>query len=324
VAKALAYTSAPAPGQASMLAGSSLTPKNVPIAGSEAAVLIEKCSEVNDAVGTCALPVKRDNADGTTSLFARLDLTATSDPSGPATCDKAMPAVDAMGGELVTLTSSADITALTPFVRDAAGKPVWVAPVDPASAVAKALAYTSAPAPGQMAALQLTAQNTVALVNVACGTEGVALMQSDVAGGASAPASTLCSKQEEITPSGQDTCAYTVASETQPVTAAAAQAVSLALGKRVVSFASQAEFDAVRASLADSYAAALLASGALAGLWVDAAGSAYLPPGYSLPASGQASLLAGAALELSNAPAASTVAAILLEKCSEVDTSFGE
>jgi hypothetical protein len=175
-----------------------------------------------------------------------------------------------------------------------------------------------------MAALQLTAQNTVALVNVACGTEGVVIMQVDVAGGASAPPTTLCSKQEEISPAGQDACTYTVASAAQPVTVAVAQVAAQALGKRVVSFGSQAEYDAVRASLTGSYAAALLASGALAGLWVDAARSAYLPPGYTAPAAGEAALLAGASLALTNAPAASTVAAILLEKCSEVDTTFGE
>jgi hypothetical protein len=196
--------------------------------------------------------------------------------------------------------------------------------VDPASAVAKALGYTAAPAPGQMAALQLTAQSTVALVNVACGTEGVVIMEVDVAGGATAPATTLCSKQEEVSPAGQDACTYTVASAAQPVTVAVAQVTAQALGKRVVSFGSQAEYDAVRASLTGSYASALLASGALAGLWVDAARSAYLPPGYTTPGAGEASLLAGASLALTNVPAANTVAAILLEACSEVDTTFGE
>jgi hypothetical protein len=110
----------------------------------------------------------------------------------------------------------------------------------------------------------------------------------------------------------------------QPKSASAAQAAALALGKRLLTFGSQAEFDAVRAAITSSYAFELLSSGALAGLWVDAAGSAYLPPGYSLPASGQASLLAGASLALSNVPVATTVAGTVLEKCAEVDSSIGE
>jgi hypothetical protein len=293
------------------------------VSGTTAAVLVEKCSEINDAIGTCALPVKRDNPDGSTTLFARLDLSATSAPASPATCDKAMAAADVMGGALVRLESAADATTLTPFVTAAAGKPVWVAPVDPASAVAQALGYTTAPAPGQMAALQLTAQKTAALVNVACGTEGVAIMSVDVAGGASAPGAVLCSNQEVITPPGQ-ACEYSVLDATQPKSASAAQASAQALGKRLVSFGSQAEYDAVRAAITSSYAYELLSGGTLAGLWVDAASSAYLPPGYSLPASSEASLLAGASLALSNVPAATTVAGSVLEKCAEVDSSVGK
>jgi hypothetical protein len=163
----------------------------------------------------------------------------------------------------------------------------------------------------------------VALVNVACGTEGVVIMQVAVSGGASAPTAVLCSKQESITPPG-DSCEYSVLDATQPKSSGAAQAAALALGKRLVTFGSQAEFDAVRSAITSSYAYALLTSGALAGLWVDADSSAYLPPGYSLPASGQASLLAGAALALNNVPAATTVAGSVLEKCAEVDSSIGE
>ena len=91
-----------------------------------------------------------------------------------------------------------------------------------------------------------------------------------------------------------------------------------------MSFASEAEYNAVRESLAGSRAAALLARGALAGLWVDMAGSTYKPNGYSLPRAGQASMLAGASLTPTNVPTSSTVAAVLVKKCSEIDDSIGE
>ena len=231
-----------------------------------------------------------------------------------------------MGGDLVQLGSAADVTLLRATVVAAAGKPVWVAPVELASAVAAALQYKTAPGPGEMAALVLES-GSVVLKNVACGTEGVVVMQADVAGTASAPASIACAKQEAVDPAGCEsceTCDYTVLSASQPVSASAAEAAAAALGKRLVSFATEAEYDAVRASLAGSNAAALLASGALAGLWVDVVGSVYTPPGYTLPASGEAALLAGASLTLTNVPAASTLAGALLKKCSEVDSTIGE
>jgi hypothetical protein len=275
--------------------------------------------------GTCALPIKRDNGDGTTSLFARLDLTNATDPSGPATCDKVDEAVASMGGTLITLTSAADLTLLRGIVSEAAGKPVWVAPVDPTSALAVALGYTSAPAPGQMAALQLVS-GAVRLVNVPCGTEGVVVMETQVAGAVSAPAATVCGKLEVVEPmcAPCEACDYAVLDAAKPISLAAADAAASALGKLLATFSSQEQYDAVRASLAGSNAAALLASGALAGLWVDMAGSAYRPDGYTLPAAGQASLLAGASLTPTNVPVATTVAAALVTKCAEVDTTIGE
>ena len=80
----------------------------------------------------------------------------------------------------------------------------------------------------------------------------------------------------------------------------------------------------MRESLAGSRAAALLARGALAGLWVDMASSAYLPDGYTLPGAGQASMLAGTSLTPKNVPVASSAAAVLVEKCSEIDDTIGE
>ena len=234
-----------------------------------------------------------------------------------------MAAAEAMGGSLPSLRSAADVDAMRSLVQAAAGKPVWVAPVDVASSVAAALSYTVGPSAGQMAALRLVSSSTVALVNVACGTEGVAVMQTDVASPASAPSSTTCTKQEVITPQGE-ACDYAVLNAAQPVSSSAAVAAAQALGKKVLSFASKAEYDAVRASLAGSYAAELLASGALPGLWVDFVGSAYRPAGYSLPGPGEASLLAGAALTPANAPVASTTAGVLVKKCSELDDSVGE
>jgi hypothetical protein len=163
----------------------------------------------------------------------------------------------------------------------------------------------------------------VRLVNVPCGTEGVVVMETEVAGAASAPATTVCGKLEDIRPVNE-TCDYAVLDATKPISLAAAEASTSALGKALVTFSSQEQYDAVRASLAGSNAAALLASGALAGLWVDMAGSVYRPDGYTLPASGQASLLAGASLTPTNVPVATTVAAALVTKCAEVDTAIGE
>ena len=272
--------------------------------------------------GTCALPIKRDNPDGTTSLFARLELSDTTDPSAPATCAAAMKAAEVMGGSLVDLATTADVSLLRAIVTEAAGKPVWVAPVDPTSALAQALGYTSGPKAGEMAALALVS-GSVRLVNVPCSTEGVAVMQSDVVGGADAPAAITCSKQEALDPEGL-TCHYAVLNASQPVSASAAEAAAAALGKRLVSFATRAEYEAVRASLAGSNTGALLSGGALVGLWVDMAGSVYLPDGYTLPRAGEASLLAGTALTPTNVPTATTVAGALVESCSEVDDSIGE
>ena len=273
--------------------------------------------------GTCALPIKRDNPDGTTSLFARLDLTDTSNPTAPATCDAAMKAVEAMGGSLPDLNSAADVAALAPFVTAAAGKPVWVAPVDPTSAQAVALGYTSGPAPGQMAALVLVSPGTVRLVNVPCGTEGVALMQSDVVGDASAPTAITCGGEEGLAATGQE-CSYAVLNVSRPVSSSAAEALATALGKRLVSFASEAQYTAILESLAGTRAAALLARGSLAGLWVDMEGSAYRPAGYSLPGPGQAAMLVGSSLTPTNVPVSSTMGAVLVQKCSEVDDAIGK
>ena len=282
---------------------------------------LHRCGRCGHA-GTCAQPIKRDNADGTTSLFARLDLTNTSTPALPTTCDKAADAADVMGGDLVVLTSAADLTLLRALVTAAAGKPVWVAPVDAASALAAALGYAAGPASGEQAALVLQGSSVV-LKNVACATDGVAVMQTDVAGGASAPPSTVCTKQEAISPA-DEACTYTVVGAAQPLSASAAAEAARALGKQLLSFATQAEYEAVRASLAGSSSASLLATGALTGLWVDFVNSAFRPDGYSLPASGQASLLSGASLTPTNVPVATTVAAALVKKCSEVDESVGE
>ena len=234
-----------------------------------------------------------------------------------------MKAAYAMGGSLPVLRSASDVTAMTAFVTAAAGKPVWVSPVDVPSALATALGYTSAPAPGQMAALVLVSANTVRLVNVPCGTEGVVVMQSDVAGGADAPTSITCGGQESINPLGQE-CSYAVLNVSRPISSLAAEDLARALGKRIASFASQAEYDAVRAAVAGTRAAALLARGSLRGLWVDMASSAYLPDGYTLPGPNEASILAGASLTPKNVPVSGTVAAVLVEKCSEVDDSIGE
>ena len=228
-----------------------------------------------------------------------------------------------MGGSLPEITSAADVAAMTPFVTAAAGKPVWVAPVDNTSAVAVALGYKEEPAAGEMAALVLVAPNTVRLVNVPCSKEGVAVMQSDVVGGADAPTSITCGGEETVMPVGQE-CSYAVLNASRPVSRSAAEDLAAALGKRMVSFASEAEYVAVRESLAGSRAAALLARGALAGLWVDMASSAYLPDGYTLPGAGQASMLAGTSLTPKNVPVASSAAAVLVEKCSEIDDSIGE
>ena len=271
--------------------------------------------------GTCALPIKRANPDGTTSLFAVLELSEASEPAAPATCDAAMAAADVMGGTLPDITSVADVALLRAVVTQAAGEPVWVAPVDPTSALAAALGYASAPAPGEMNALVLVSGN-VRLVNVPCSKEGVALMETTVVGSADAPATITCTKQEAVQPEGQ-ACEYTVMGASEPSSASAAQEAAAALGKSLVSFASQAEYDAVRASLAGSNAAALLARGALAGLWVDMAGSVYTPDGYTLPRAGEASLLAGASLTPTNVPTATTVAGALVEKCSEVNDAIG-
>jgi hypothetical protein len=234
-----------------------------------------------------------------------------------------MKAVEVMGGSLPDLNSVADVTLLTPFVTAAAGKPVWVAPVDPASAVAVALGYTSGPAPGQMAALVLVSPGTVRLVNVPCGTEGVALMQSDVVGGASAPTAITCGGEEGLAPTGQE-CSYAMLNVSRPVSSSAAEALATALGKRLVSFASEAQYTAILESLAGTRAAALLARGSLAGLWVDMEGSAYRPAGYSLPGPGQAAMLVGSSLTPTNVPVSSTVGAVLVQKCSEVDDAIGE
>jgi hypothetical protein len=288
----------------------------------------ERCAVLpaGHAAGTCALPIKRDNPDGTTSLFARLELSNTTEPSAPcptcATCDAAMKATDAMGGTPVDLTSVADVSLLRAIVTEAGGKPVWVAPVDPTSALASSLGYTSGPKAGEMNALVLVSGN-VRLVNVPCSTEGVAVMQSDVVGGADAPATITCGAVEGVKAVGQE-CSYSVLNASRPISSTAAEDLALALGTRLVSFASEAEYTAVRESLAGSRAAALLVRGALAGLWVDMAGSAYMPDGYTLPGPGQASMLAGSSLTPTNVPLATTVGAVLVEKCSEVDDAIGE
>jgi hypothetical protein len=148
-------------------------------------------------------------------------------------------------------------------------------------------------------------------------------METEVAGGAIAPASITCSRQEAIRPANE-TCEYAVLNASQPMRISAAEDAAGALGKALLTFDSAQQYEAVRASLADSHAAALLAQGALRGLWVDMAGSAYLPAGYTPPVAGQASLLAGASLTPTNVPVATTVAAALVTKCTEVDTTIGE
>ena len=274
------------------------------------------------SAGTCALPLKRDNPDGSTSLFAHLNLSETSDPAGPATCDKALQAAMAAGGTLPVLRSAADLRTLRNVTAEAAGKPVWVSAIDTSSPLAAALGYTAAPAAGQAPALMLSGGNVV-VQNVACSTEGVAVAQSDVVGGAPVPATLNCAGEEGVKPAGQE-CSYAVLNASRPVSRSAAEDLARALGKRMVSFASEAEYVAVRESLAGSRAAALLARGALAGLWVDMASSAYLPDGYTLPGAGQASMLAGTSLTPKNVPVASSAAAVLVEKCSEIDDSIGE
>jgi hypothetical protein len=187
--------------------------------------------------------------------------------------------------------------------------------------LAVALGYTPAPVAGSMAALALVS-GSVRLVNVPRSTEGVALMQSDVAGTASAPAVITCAA-EEVMPTST-ACTYSIANSSRPIGSLAAQDLVAALGKRLVTFGSQQEYDDVRSAVAGTRASALISRGLLVGLWVDMAGSTYRPPGYVLPGPNQASLLAGSALTPTNVPVAGTVAGVLVEKCSELDDSVGE
>jgi hypothetical protein len=102
----------------------------------------------------------------------------------------------------------------------------------------------------------------VHLRNVACGTEGVAIMQSDMAVSTSTPAAGTCGALETLNPMSA-ACMYSVANTTLPVSISAAKILVSALGKRILSFASEAEYNAVRQYLSGTRTAYLLASGIL-------------------------------------------------------------